>query len=69
MRIAASDLYELDIIDGIIPEVRGGAHHDLKKQAQWIDETLAKSLRTLTSFTKEQLVEQRYNKFKKNWNL
>ncbi|MHC5251881.1 acetyl-CoA carboxylase carboxyltransferase subunit alpha [Listeria kieliensis] len=65
MRIAADDLYELEIIDGIIPEVRGGAHHDLKKQAELIDQTLSKSLHALMAFTEDQLVEQRYNKFKK----
>lgn len=65
MRIAANDLYELEIIDGIIPEIRGGAHNDLKKQAELIDQTLSKSLHTLMAFTEEQLVEQRYNKFKK----
>lgn len=65
MRIAADDLYELEIIDGIIPEIRGGAHHDLKKQADLIDQTLSKSLHTLMAFTEDQLVEQRYNKFKK----
>ncbi|MBC1520928.1 acetyl-CoA carboxylase carboxyltransferase subunit alpha [Listeria aquatica] len=65
MRIAANDLYELEIIDGIIPEIRGGAHNDLEKQAELIDQTLSKSLHTLMAFTEEQLVEQRYNKFKK----
>ncbi len=65
MRIAADDLYELEIIDGIIPEIRGGAHHDLKKQAELIDQTLSKSIHTLMAFTEDQLVEQRYDKFKK----
>jgi acetyl-CoA carboxylase carboxyl transferase subunit alpha len=65
MRITANDLFDLEITDGIIPEVLGGAHQNVQEQARLIDETLAKSIRTLTSFTKEQLIEQRYTKFKK----
>ncbi|EUJ29794.1 Acetyl-coenzyme A carboxylase carboxyl transferase subunit alpha [Listeria grayi] len=65
MKITADDLYELQITDGIIPEVKGGAHRDLEEQAKAIEKTLSKALHTLTALSKEQLVEQRYNKFKK----
>lgn len=65
MKITADDLYELQITDGIIPEVKGGAHRDLEEQAKAIEKTLSKALHTLTALSEEQLVEQRYNKFKK----
>lgn len=65
MKITADDLYELQITDGIIPEVKGGAHRDLEEQAKAIEKTLSKALYTLTALSEEQLVEQRYNKFKK----
>lgn len=65
MKITADDLYELQITDGIIPEVKGGAHRDLEEQAKAIKKTLSKALHTLTALSEEQLVEQRYNKFKK----
>lgn len=65
MRITAGDLYELQITDGIIPEVKGGAHRDLVAQAEEINKTITKSLHALMAFSEEQLMEQRYEKFKK----
>lgn len=65
MKITANDLYDLEITDGIIPEVKGGAHRDVEAQAKAIEKTLTKSLYTLMALSETQLVEQRYNKFKK----
>src|SRR3954471_15189575 len=44
MKITAPDLKELGIIDGIIPEVKGGAHKDVKRQAEEIEKVLKTSL-------------------------
>jgi acetyl-CoA carboxylase carboxyl transferase subunit alpha len=64
MKITAPDLKELGIIDEIIPEVKGGAHRDVKKQAEDIDQALLRSLIELTKLNEEQLIEHRYSKFK-----
>ncbi|EOR23847.1 acetyl-CoA carboxylase carboxyl transferase subunit alpha [Cytobacillus oceanisediminis] len=64
MKITAPDLRKLGIIDSIIREVKGGAHHDIKEQAEQIDEVLYSSLKELTGMTKEELVNHRYAKFK-----
>ncbi|WP_442595432.1 acetyl-CoA carboxylase carboxyl transferase subunit alpha [Neobacillus sp. D3-1R] len=64
MKITAPDLKELGIIDEIIPEVKGGAHRDLKKQAEEIDQILYHSLQELTKMSEEELIEHRYAKFK-----
>ncbi|NPC93712.1 acetyl-CoA carboxylase carboxyl transferase subunit alpha [Bacillus sp. WMMC1349] len=64
MKITAPDLKSLDIIDDIIKEVRGGAHRDLKRQAEYIDETLKQTLKSLRQLTKNELIQQRYNKYK-----
>lgn len=64
MRITAPDLKELSIIDSIIKEVKGGAHHNIKEQAEQIDEVLYASLKELKGMTKEELVNHRYAKFK-----
>ena len=37
MKITASDLKELGVIDEVIPEVKGGAHRDVKSQAVKIE--------------------------------
>lgn len=64
MKITAPDLKGLGIIDSIIREVKGGAHHDIKEQAEQIDEVLYTSLKELKGMTKEELVNHRYAKFK-----
>ncbi|MED1203212.1 acetyl-CoA carboxylase carboxyl transferase subunit alpha [Heyndrickxia acidicola] len=64
MRITAPDLKELGIIDDIIPEVKGGAHRDIKAQAEFIGSALEKSLKELLPLTSEQLIESRYEKYK-----
>lgn len=64
MRITAPDLKELGIIDDIIPEVKGGAHKDAKKQAEAIDELLKKSLKELMELSEEELIADRYNRFR-----
>ena len=65
MRITAQDLKEFDIIDEIIPEPRGGAHRDVELQAKRIDKVLKKSLEELSKLSVEELLEQRWQKFKK----
>ncbi|MBM7096462.1 acetyl-CoA carboxylase carboxyl transferase subunit alpha [Bacillus sp. H-16] len=63
MKITAPDLKELDLIDGIITEVRGGAHRDVEKQAAYIDETLTRALEELAEVKEEEIVQKRYEKF------
>ncbi len=65
MRITAPDLKELGVIDGIIPEIIGGAHRNVAKQALSIKECISETLHALNSLNGEQLIEDRYEKFKK----
>lgn len=64
MKITAMDLRDLGVIDGIVPEVAGGAHKNKQKQAVALAECIEDTLNILREFDAEQLVEQRYNKFK-----
>ncbi|MCF6138205.1 acetyl-CoA carboxylase carboxyl transferase subunit alpha [Pseudalkalibacillus berkeleyi] len=65
MKITAPDLSEMGIIDQMIPEVEGGAHKDVRKQASLIEEVLQQSLSELSKLSSEELVEHRYVKYKK----
>ena len=65
MKITAPDLKELGIIDEIIPEVLGGAHRSVKGQAEEIDKILKKSLDALMQLNDTELVNKRYEKYKK----
>lgn len=64
MKITAQDLKGLGIIEGIIPEVRGGAHNDLALQSLNIKNTISQALMELTQINKEELVKNRYKKYK-----
>nr|WP_231692486.1 acetyl-CoA carboxylase carboxyl transferase subunit alpha [Bacillus paralicheniformis] len=64
MKITAPDLKELDIIDHVIKEVRGGAHRDVEQQAAYIDEALKSELKSLLKLDKNELIQQRYTKYK-----
>lgn len=65
MQITAPDLNRLGVIDEIIPEVKGGAHRNTNEQAKAIEVVLQRSLKDLFQFSGEELVNQRYQKFKK----
>jgi acetyl-CoA carboxylase carboxyl transferase subunit alpha len=64
MKITAPDLLEMKIIERMVPEVRGGAHHDCQKQAEYIGEAIKQSFDELNLLSGQELVSQRYEKFK-----
>ena len=65
LRITASDLSELGIIDSIVPEPEGGAHLDHDATARLLDPVLVKQLDELRSLPVTELLEGRYNKFRR----
>ncbi|SFG09014.1 acetyl-CoA carboxylase carboxyl transferase subunit alpha [Halobacillus alkaliphilus] len=64
MKITSYDLKELNVIDEVIPEVRGGAHRDVEYQASEIEKVIESSLKELSSLENSQLLEERFNKYK-----
>ncbi|HZG79478.1 MAG TPA: acetyl-CoA carboxylase carboxyltransferase subunit alpha [Brevibacillus sp.] len=64
MKITAPDLLELGVIDGIIPEPFGGAHRDVAKQAELVKNVLVEQLEQLSQLSPDELVQDRYEKFK-----
>lgn len=64
MKITALDLKDMGIIDAIIPEVAGGAHKNLEQQVMMMQQCLTDVLAELNALSPEQLVEERYEKFK-----
>lgn len=64
MKITALDLKDMGIIDAIIPEVAGGAHKNLEQQVMMMQQYLTDVLAELNALSPEQLVEERYEKFK-----
>ncbi len=64
MKITASDLKEHKIIDAIIKEPIGGAHKDPKKSAAYLKEYLIQELAKLKKQPIEDIVENRYARFR-----
>ncbi|GIP38249.1 acetyl-coenzyme A carboxylase carboxyl transferase subunit alpha [Paenibacillus sp. J31TS4] len=64
MKITARDILELGVIDGIIPEPRGGSHRSLEEQAAFIKDALWTHLQELLGLCGDELQEQRYQKFR-----
>lgn len=64
MRITATDLRELGVIDDIIPEPEGGAHRDHEAAANLLDASLQKHLSGLKKTPASDLIVSRYNKFR-----
>jgi acetyl-CoA carboxylase carboxyl transferase subunit alpha len=65
MKITAPDLLELGVIDEIVPEPTGGAHTNHEEAARLFEPVLARALEELCRMAPEELVERRYQKFRK----
>ena len=64
MRLVAPDLLKLGLIDEIIEEVKGGAHRDKKATAKAFSVSLKKQLEELLKKPTEQLLNDRYVKYR-----
>jgi acetyl-CoA carboxylase carboxyl transferase subunit alpha len=64
LKLTAPDLLQLGLIDGIIPEPAEGAHTDADGAAAALRETLRNAFAELEGLSPEELVEQRYAKFR-----
>jgi acetyl-CoA carboxylase carboxyl transferase subunit alpha len=65
LKITAPDLLEMKLIDEIVPEPEGGAHNDPKATAKMLDPFLARALDDLSRLSPRDLVDQRYEKFRR----
>jgi acetyl-CoA carboxylase carboxyl transferase subunit alpha len=65
LKITASDLQDLRCIDAVVAEPPGGAHRDADGAAKLVDEALQKNLSELKTRTPRDLVDSRYEKFRK----
>jgi acetyl-CoA carboxylase carboxyl transferase subunit beta len=65
LRITAPDLLRLRIMDGIVPEPENGAHTDAATVAANLRTAIVESLRELVELPPEQLLQQRYDRFRR----
>ncbi|KPK42234.1 MAG: hypothetical protein AMJ78_03215 [Omnitrophica WOR_2 bacterium SM23_29] len=65
LKLTAQDLLEAGFIDEIIQEPRGGAHRDPEAMAASIKACIKKYLKELSALSPEDLIEARYEKYRK----
>ena len=65
LKLNATELLNLGIIDEVVPEPVGGAHHDPAQAAKNLQTTVAASLRSVAKVPIEKLLQARYDKFRK----
>ena len=65
MKLTASDLLELDIIDEIVKEPTGGAHRDKNLVLQNVRESIEKNLNYFNEMSPDEIFTERKNKFLK----
>ncbi|HSU30139.1 MAG TPA: acetyl-CoA carboxylase carboxyltransferase subunit alpha [Bryobacteraceae bacterium] len=64
LRMTATDLLQLKLIDGIVPEPPEGAQTDHDRAAEFLRVALRQSLAELSGRSPEELIEERYSKFR-----
>lgn len=65
LKLSAQDLSHLGVIDGIVPEPVGGAHNDHATAAESLKNAVLGALSQLDKLSIPQLLEERYQKFRK----
>jgi len=65
LRLTAHELQGLGIVDEIVPEPPGGAHHDPEAMAATLKKVIKRSLRELRGIPIDRLLELRYEKYRR----
>jgi acetyl-CoA carboxylase carboxyl transferase subunit alpha len=65
LRLTARDLVRLGVIDDVIPEPLGAAHRDHREMANTLKTYLLRYLRELRPLSVDDLLEARYQKFRR----
>jgi acetyl-CoA carboxylase carboxyl transferase subunit alpha len=64
LRLTATDLKKLEIVDEILPEPAGGAHMNPGEMADTISEAIRRNLKPLRKVKPDALVTRRFKKFR-----
>jgi acetyl-CoA carboxylase carboxyl transferase subunit alpha len=65
LKLTAEDVRKLDLIDGIIPEPKGGAHTDPESTAASLKDWIVKALDELGRLSSDDLIRQRIGKYRR----
>jgi acetyl-CoA carboxylase carboxyl transferase subunit alpha len=65
LKLTSADLFRMGVIDEIVKEPLGGAHRNPKGMAETLKEVVERHLRELEKMNMEELLNLRYEKFRK----
>jgi len=65
LKFTSSYLKKYNIVDDVIPEPVGGAHTDFTTQFKNVKSHIEKQLKNISLLDEEQIIEDRYSKFRK----
>lgn len=65
LKMTAPEILDLGIADEVIPEPNGGAHRNFLATAKEVSLSIQKNLKELLSLPADELMEKRYQKFRK----
>jgi acetyl-CoA carboxylase carboxyl transferase subunit alpha len=65
LRFTSQDLLRFGVVDEVIPEPLGGAHRDHRATAATLKSSLTKALRRLQGMPGSELLQKRYEKFRR----
>lgn len=65
LKFTSKDLLEFGVIDEVIPEPLGAAHRDHRQMATTLKGSLQKALKEWSSVAPDELLERRYQKFRR----
>jgi acetyl-CoA carboxylase carboxyl transferase subunit alpha len=65
LKLNARELLKLGVIDQVVPEPLGGAHHDHEQAAKNLKDAVSSALKQLVKVPIDKLLQARYDKFRK----
>ncbi len=65
LKLTATDLVQLEVVEGVLPEPLGGAHRDPAAAAATLKAALIEQLDRLASLSPDQLVDQRLARYRR----
>lgn len=63
LKLTADHMYQFKLVDGVLPEPLGGAHHDPERMAQTLKDTISNTIRELKLIPVNDLIRDRIQKF------
>ncbi len=63
LKLTSEDMYKNKLIDGIIPEPLGGAHHNPEQMAKAVQDRIIRDLKELKPRNIDEVISERIDKF------